>query len=547
MCDSETDSGTLQAYELGKMIGNLDWLVYVLFGQLESNTLPSPLDRIMHYPPPKMPLSDFANDVITVSGYVGSTRDNLKRIIELLGAKFEGNMTKDKTTHVIAAVRNGSKVQHAQQWGIPVVNHLWIEDCLISWLKKQVATHAYTHYSERRPGFSYADLVGNRRMPAKEIDAWAERPEILPERQAAISRFGELVLKNPPTISVEDAVMQLADETAETPEEAEIELPADLDMPEEHPSPTPTPQNQPQIVASMPDTPAATSVPQIFLPTPDTLARKISKEPSPHLPKEPSRPGRGALGIAQHTVTSETTISSNSAPASSTTENSKEADIVAAELLEQPRPNLKRKSSSIAADEDTTPLQAKPRLQPPPVLTTSSEADPTPAPTQAARKATKRKTQLDELRASPHYTPRMSMGRKAAENAARKLHEEIMPDANAFAAEQQGSGKRRLDAMFGGLSEVRSSPKRQGSVAAAPKRRGKAAAEVDEESSETEGVSSEANYNNAPPLVPFPSLNGAQNGNGNGKVRGRLGQLKATGSLVQDLTSQVNGGHAGPM
>jgi hypothetical protein len=80
-------------------IGNLSWLYHVL----SSQTLFSPLDRLLHYPLPTMDgIAEFRGKVITISNYAGPARDYVRSMIECLGAKFEGAMSKS-TDFVVTA------------------------------------------------------------------------------------------------------------------------------------------------------------------------------------------------------------------------------------------------------------------------------------------------------------------------------------------------------------------------------------------------------------------------------------------------------------
>lgn len=88
----------VQAYEQEKQIGNLAWLYHVL----ATSKLDAPLDRLLHYPLPPTPISGFEKLEITISNYNGSSRDYVRTMIELMGAKFSGSMSKT-TTHVITA------------------------------------------------------------------------------------------------------------------------------------------------------------------------------------------------------------------------------------------------------------------------------------------------------------------------------------------------------------------------------------------------------------------------------------------------------------
>lgn len=95
-----------QAFDLNVSIGNLAYLYHCL----ATSTLPSPLSHLMHYPLPTLDgLPEFAlardrgeEVVVTISNYAGPARDYVRAMVEVLGAKFEGTMSRN-TSYVVSA------------------------------------------------------------------------------------------------------------------------------------------------------------------------------------------------------------------------------------------------------------------------------------------------------------------------------------------------------------------------------------------------------------------------------------------------------------
>jgi len=75
---------------------------------------------------------DVAQFVITLTGYTGIQRDVLKTLIRVTGAECTDALTK-KNTHLLCNNPTSKKAVAAAQWGIRVVNHLWIMDSVLTW------------------------------------------------------------------------------------------------------------------------------------------------------------------------------------------------------------------------------------------------------------------------------------------------------------------------------------------------------------------------------------------------------------------------------
>ncbi|XP_053372869.1 DNA topoisomerase 2-binding protein 1-A-like [Mercenaria mercenaria] len=87
-----------------------------------------------------LPLKDC---VLSVSGYLGTERDCLVSIADVLGAKTQDYFVRQAkndllpSTHLVVNAPEGSKYQAAKKWGIPAVSKLWILACAKSGRKEK--------------------------------------------------------------------------------------------------------------------------------------------------------------------------------------------------------------------------------------------------------------------------------------------------------------------------------------------------------------------------------------------------------------------------
>ncbi|KAF1816934.1 BRCT domain-containing protein [Eremomyces bilateralis CBS 781.70] len=116
--------GYVEAYQRKIVIGNLAWLDFVI-SHAKFNL---PTRRLMHYPVPRSGIRGFKGTKICITNYTGEARIYLENLILSCGGDYTKTFSKDNT-HLIAANESGEKVEAARSWEIPIVNHLWLEDC----------------------------------------------------------------------------------------------------------------------------------------------------------------------------------------------------------------------------------------------------------------------------------------------------------------------------------------------------------------------------------------------------------------------------------
>lgn len=147
------------ASRAGKYVGNLSWLYHLI----TQNEWISPFQKLLHYPLPKDPLPGFKGLRITLSNYAGDARIYLENLIQASGAEYTKNMKADNT-HLITARNNSEKCDAAKEWGIEMVNHLWIEESYAKCEAQKMTDPRYTHFPPRT---NLGEVIGKIQLDAK--------------------------------------------------------------------------------------------------------------------------------------------------------------------------------------------------------------------------------------------------------------------------------------------------------------------------------------------------------------------------------------------
>ncbi|KAJ3520922.1 hypothetical protein NM208_g13521 [Fusarium decemcellulare] len=144
ICQYRDGPQYIQAAQSCKEVGNLAWLFWLIV----HNDWTSPLRRLLHYPVPKNGIEGFKGMRITVSNYGGEARIYLENLIRACGAEFTKTMKSDNT-HLITARDSSEKCKAAPEWGIAVINHLWIEESYAKCEMKPINIKKYNHFPPR--------------------------------------------------------------------------------------------------------------------------------------------------------------------------------------------------------------------------------------------------------------------------------------------------------------------------------------------------------------------------------------------------------------
>jgi hypothetical protein len=106
------------------------------------------MQRMMHYPRPREGIPGFAKYKISISSYTGEARVYLENLIKATGAEFTKTFKQDNT-HLIAAHKNSEKCEAATEWGVNIVNHLWLEDSYAKCREMPLTESRYTYFPAR--------------------------------------------------------------------------------------------------------------------------------------------------------------------------------------------------------------------------------------------------------------------------------------------------------------------------------------------------------------------------------------------------------------
>jgi hypothetical protein len=162
ICKHREGSEYRLASQTGKDVGNLAWLYYLI----TNNSWTSPTRRLLHYPIARSGLPGFHGLRISLSNYSGEGRLYLENLIIATGAECTKTLKQDNT-HLITAHIMSEKCAAAMDWGVHIVNHLWLEESYSKWKMQSITNSRYTHFPRRT---NLGEVVGQTKIDRNALE-----------------------------------------------------------------------------------------------------------------------------------------------------------------------------------------------------------------------------------------------------------------------------------------------------------------------------------------------------------------------------------------
>jgi twin BRCT domain len=162
ICKYREGSDYRLASQAGKDVGNLAWLYYLI----TNNSWTSPMRRLLHYPVARNGLPGFQGLRISLSNYSGEARLYLENLITAAGAECTKTLKQDNT-HLITAHVMSEKCAAAKDWGVHIINHLWLEESYSKWKIQSITNSRYTHFPRRT---NLGEVVGQTKIDRQALD-----------------------------------------------------------------------------------------------------------------------------------------------------------------------------------------------------------------------------------------------------------------------------------------------------------------------------------------------------------------------------------------
>lgn len=162
VCNYRDGQDYVKASQAEKQVGNLSWLYYLITHDVWTN----PMRRMMHYPRPRDGVPGFKGYRISISSYTGEARVYLENLVKASGAEFTKTFKQDNT-HLITAHKQSEKCEAAGEWGVHVVNHMWLEDSYAKCKEQTLTNSKYTYFPSRT---NLGEILGQTEIDRSAVE-----------------------------------------------------------------------------------------------------------------------------------------------------------------------------------------------------------------------------------------------------------------------------------------------------------------------------------------------------------------------------------------
>ncbi|KAI8139395.1 hypothetical protein BJV82DRAFT_627111 [Fennellomyces sp. T-0311] len=163
----------IQASQDGKIVASKWWLTNTISRRARE----LPMTTLIDYPWPEGGIPGSESYVVSISGYKGTARDYLRRILLHCGMTFAPSLSKGTTVLICSSV-NQEKYMRAKEMNIVTVNHIWLEECFSQWRLLPPTDTRFFHFPARD---ILRSLVGKTSHEAQRLERWWKDPANKPE------------------------------------------------------------------------------------------------------------------------------------------------------------------------------------------------------------------------------------------------------------------------------------------------------------------------------------------------------------------------------
>ncbi|KXG39536.1 BRCT domain-containing protein At4g02110 isoform X2 [Sorghum bicolor] len=144
-------------------------------------------DRVMYWPMRDLKgIPGAPSLLICLTGYQKSYREDMMKMVSLMGARFSKPLIANAVTHLICYKFEGDKYEVAKKVNIKLVNHRWLEDCLKAW--KILPVSDYSKSGWERELMDAQAIDSEHEAEASDPGSMNYRPSVSGNREVVAGR-----------------------------------------------------------------------------------------------------------------------------------------------------------------------------------------------------------------------------------------------------------------------------------------------------------------------------------------------------------------------